>query len=78
MTDIQKLARRGNSYYLKVSPAMMKLLGIDQDDNLSVTVENGRMTVQPVDAIPRISPEDKKFVDKTYAEYEEAFKAWAK
>ena len=78
MTDIQKLVRRGNSYYLKVSPAMMKLLGIDQDDNLSVTVENGRMTVQPVDAIPRISTEDKKLVDETYAEYEEAFKAWAK
>jgi antitoxin component of MazEF toxin-antitoxin module len=78
MTDIQKLARRGNSYYLKVSPAMMKLLGIDQDDNLSVTVENGRMTVQPVDAIPRISAEDKEFVDRTYAEYKEAFKAWAK
>ena len=77
MTDIQKLARRGNSYYLKISPAMMKLLGIDQDDNLSVTVENGKMTVQPVDAIPRISTEDKKFVDQTYAEYEEAFKAWA-
>lgn len=78
MTDIQKLARRGNSYYLKVSPAMMKLLGIDQDDNLSVTVENGRMTVQPVDAIPRISTEDREFVDRTYAEYEEAFRAWAK
>ena len=77
MTDIQKLVRRGNSYYLKVSPAMMKLLGIDQDDNLSITVENGRMTVQPVDAIPRISKEDKEFVDRTYAEYEEAFKAWA-
>ena len=77
MTDIQKLARRGNSYYLKISPAMMRLLGIDQDDNLSVTVENGRMIVQPVDAIPRISTEDKEFVDKTYAEYEEAFKAWA-
>ena len=77
MTDIQKLVRRGNSYYLKVSPAMMKLLGIDQDDNLSITVENGRMTVQPVDAIPRISTEDKEFVDRTYAKYEEAFKAWA-
>ncbi len=77
MTDIQKLARRGNSYYLKVSPAMMKLLGIDQDDNLSVTVENGRMTVQPVDAIPRISTENKEFADRIYAEYEEAFKAWA-
>lgn len=78
MTDIQKLARRGNSYYLKVSPAMMKLLGIDQDDNLNVTVENGKMTVQPVDAIPRISTEDKEIVDKAYDKYEEAFKAWAK
>ncbi len=77
MTDIQKLARRGNSYYLKVSPAMMKLLGIDQDDNLSITVEDGRMTVQPVDAIPRISTENKEFADRIYAEYEEAFQAWA-
>ena len=77
MTDIQKLARRGNSYYLKVSPAMMKLLGIDQDDNLSVTVEDGRMTVQPVEAIPRISAENKEFADRIYTEYEEAFKAWA-
>ncbi len=77
MADIQKLVRRGNSYYLKVSPAMMKSLGIDSDANLSIAIEDGRMTVLPVDAVPRISKENKELADRIYAEYEEAFKAWA-
>ncbi len=77
MTDIQKLVRRGNSYYLKISPAMMKSLGIDSEANLSIAIEDGRMTVLPVDAVPRISKENKEFADRIYAEYEEAFKAWA-
>ncbi|MCH8851683.1 MAG: hypothetical protein IID41_03415 [Planctomycetes bacterium] len=77
MTDIQKLVRRGNSYYLKVSPAMMKSLGIDPDDNLSIAIEGGRMTVLPIDAVPRISKENKELADRIYAEYKEAFKAWA-
>lgn len=76
MTQIQKLVHRGNSYYLKVSPAMLRLLGIGESDNLNVTVESGRITVQPVETIPKISQADQEFVDRTYAKYEPAFKAW--
>ena len=80
---IKKLSRHGNSYALVIDKPILKLLKINEDTVLELSIEEGALVMRPVGKEKRaISSKEKRqlieqIADEIMDEYEEAFKKLA-
>ena len=77
----KKLARHGNSMALVIDKPLMKLLNLTEKSEVKITIENGKLIIEPVQKLKvgRKSPEEmKKITRKIIAEYADAFKKLSK
>ena len=77
MTAVQKITKRGDSAYMLIPAAVLRVLGFGPGDQVQIVAERNKMVVRAIDVVPRISESNKKFADKFYAEHEAAFKELA-
>ncbi len=77
MTTVQKITKRGDSAYVLIPAALLRVLGFGPGDQVQIVAEYNKMVVRAIDVVPRISESNKKFADKFYAEHEAAFKELA-
>ena len=74
---VQKVIKYGNSMAVVLPKEATTLAGIEVGSLVVTSVEGGRVIVQPVDVVPKLLPEDEKFVDSLYAKRRDVFDALA-
>ena len=74
---VQKVIKYGNSMAVVLPKEATMSAGIEVGSLVVTSVEGGRVIVQPVDVVPKLLPEDEKFVDSLYAKRRDVFDALA-
>jgi antitoxin component of MazEF toxin-antitoxin module len=74
---VQKVIKYGNSMAVILPKESTASTGIKIGSLLMTTVEGGRVIVQPVDVVPKLSPEDQHLVDRLYERRCKVFDALA-
>ena len=74
---VQKVIKYGNSMAVILPKEAAASTGIRVGSLVTTTVEGGRVIVQPVDVVPKLSPENRQFVDRLYAKRRKVFDALA-
>lgn len=74
---LQKIVKYGNSRAVVLPKEIVDQLRVKEGDWVDVELRNGGVVIQAVDIIPRISEEDRKFVEEFYKKNEAVFKALA-
>ena len=70
---VQKVIKYGNSMAVVLPKEATTSAGIEVGSLVVTSVEGGRVIVQPVDVVPKLVPEDEKFVDSLYAKRRDVF-----
>jgi antitoxin component of MazEF toxin-antitoxin module len=74
---VQKVVKYGNSMAVILPKESATSAGIEIGTLVTTSVEGGRIIVQPVEVVPKLSPEDKEFVDRLYAKRRKVLDALA-
>ncbi len=72
---VQKVIKYGNSLAVILPKESAAAVGIDVGTLVETTVEGGRVVVQPVEVVPKLSVENQDFVDRLYEKRQRVFKA---
>jgi antitoxin component of MazEF toxin-antitoxin module len=72
---VQKVVKYGNSIAVIVPKDAAAEAGIEVGTLVQATVEGGRLVVQPVEVVPKLSPENQAFLDRIYKQRQRVFKA---
>jgi antitoxin component of MazEF toxin-antitoxin module len=72
---VQKVIKYGNSLAVILPKESAASVGIDVGTLVETTVEGGRMVVQPVEVVPKLTPETQGFVDRLHEKRVRVFKA---
>jgi len=72
---IQKVIKYGNSLAVILPKDSAAALGIDVGTLVETRVENGRVVVQPVEVVPKLTAENRDFVDRLYQKRRRVFEA---
>ena len=72
---VQKVIKYGNSLAVILPKDSAASVGIEVGTLVETKVEGGRVVVQPVEVVPRLSPEDQSFVDRLYQKRRQVFEA---
>lgn len=72
---VQKVIKYGNSLAVILSRKSAASVGIEAGTLVETTVQGGRIVVQPVEVVPKLSPENQQFVDRLYQKRRRVFDA---
>ena len=72
---VQKVIKYGNSLAVILPKESAASVGIDVGTLVETTVEGGRVVVQPVEVVPKLTPENQDFVDRLYQKRRRVFEA---
>ena len=72
---VQKVIKYGNSIAVILPRESAASAGIDVGTLVETTLEDGRIVVQPVEVVPKLTPENQEFVDRLYQKRRRVFKA---
>ncbi len=72
---VQKVIKYGNSLAVILPKESAALVGIDVGSLVETTVEGGRVVVQPVEVVPKLTLESREFVDRLYEKRRRVFEA---
>jgi len=72
---VQKVIKYGNSIAVILPRESAASAGIDVGTLVETTVEDGRIVVQPVEVVPKLTPGSQEFVDRLYQKRRRVFKA---
>jgi antitoxin component of MazEF toxin-antitoxin module len=75
---VQKVIKYGNSMAVILPKESTASAGIRVGSLVTTSVEGGRVIVQPVDVVPKLSTENQQFVDRLYAKRRKVFDELAK
>ncbi|NLX15220.1 MAG: AbrB/MazE/SpoVT family DNA-binding domain-containing protein [Phycisphaerales bacterium] len=74
---VQKVIKYGNSMAVILPKESADSAGLEIGSLVTTFVEGGRVIIQPVDVVPRLSPENQEFVDRLYEKRRKVFEALA-
>ena len=74
---VQKVIKYGNSMAVILPKESTASAGIEVGSLVMTSVEGGRVIVQPVEVVPKLSPENQEFADRLYAKRRKVFDALA-
>ena len=72
---VQKVIKYGNSLAVILPKESAASVGIDVGTLVETTVEGGRVVVQPVEVVPKLTPENQEFVERLYQKRRRVFEA---
>jgi antitoxin component of MazEF toxin-antitoxin module len=72
---VQKVVKYGNSMAVILPKEHAASSGIEVGSWVTTSVEGGRIIIQPVEVVPRLSPDDQDFVDRLYEKRRKVFDA---
>ena len=72
---VQKAVKYGNSVAFVVPKESAASVGIEVGTLVETRIEGGRIIVQPVEVVPKLSPENQAFVDRLYEKRRRVFEA---
>lgn len=74
---VQKAIKYGNSLAIVLPKEFTQEQGVEAGTLLETTVKDGRVTVCPVEVVPKLSSKDEGFVDRLYEKRKKVFDALA-
>ena len=72
---VQKVIKYGNSIAVVLPKDSAASIGIEVGTLVETTIEGGRVVVQPVEVVPKLTPENSEFVDRLYEKRRRVFEA---
>ncbi|MCC7294161.1 MAG: hypothetical protein IT449_19030 [Phycisphaerales bacterium] len=74
---VKKIVKYGNSQAIVLPREVTEAVGLSVGAFADVSVENGCISIRPVQMIPTLPPADKAWLDEFYRKHEQVFKALA-
>lgn len=72
---VQKVVKYGNSLAVILPKDSAASVGIEAGTLVETTVEAGRVIVQPVEVVPKLTAEDRAFLDRLYEQRGRVFES---
>ncbi len=72
---VQKVIKYGNSIAIVLPRESAASVGIEVGTLVEARVEGGRVVVQAVEVVPKLTPENREFVDRLYEQRRRVFEA---
>jgi antitoxin component of MazEF toxin-antitoxin module len=72
---VQKVVKYGNSLAVILPKDSAASVGIEAGTLVETTVEAGRVIVQPVEVVPKLTPENQALLDRLFEKRRRVFEA---